>query len=886
MRPLLPLLLLCEAAAAPGVPVSVPVPVPPNHDDKDDDAALRGAVPAHHTDDEGRTAPPTNTNIVFLLSDDLGFGDVSIASRRTEPPYSIPTPNIQRIADRGMVFRRAYSGQVCAPSRCMLMLGKHSGHCTIRGNDGSYSPLLPTDITVAAALNTTHTTALFGKWGLGNYASSGYPLSQGFGTFVGQDAQGACHNWYPLTIQNGTDDKAVLNTKNDTRNGTVCLGPKPESTCTWMNDHDASAAVSFIHAHAGDTRPFFLYLATTTPHIGHLGSSVPGTSGGKYPVPLVYRSQVPENWTTMEEKDYTDAQFGAAVIAQDDIVGRTLDAIDAAGVDKRTVVFFSGDNGPDDHSFTEFQDTSQFRGKKRSLHEGGIRQTVAVQWIGTIKPGSESQHLFSFVDFLVTALDIAGVPETSWPRPTDGVSALPALKGITDDKPSKRYLYWEYCGYGNYSGLLPQLYPEGWAQAVRLDDVSGTEWKGIRVDKQQLLLWNLTADPSESTPLDAAAHSDVRGEIVAIMDREHVESPQWPSNANPTQVCCGSCFSKHGCTGKGRNCPAPKDAAASAATDTASPRPALAIQDLHEVIFEASNTTGGTAVMAAAVSARELQLRHLSGVTPSWPGCGEFEQASAVFSKDIIEGVSIRFDVVSSSGMQCATPAVATFELRITSSELLDAEYLYTRHEVALIVGTSTGEVQWRAPFRGGERWLTESYTVKTDDAAAEVQGDVQWSDGLVSLHFASSQGGCLTEAVVRDQGGVLASPLTVRVAQSSSAAPAPQQTASWASCRTPALQTEVLFNDSRTFRLRTVEVGPAGARLETLFSYDSDNATLGVVLVLQNFSAATTQPKQPYENGIYVSLNVTRRSSSPALPFVQDGERSYRTASVILNTV
>ena len=110
MRPLLPLLLLCEAAAAPGVPVSVPVPVPPNHDDKDDDAALRGAVPAHHTDDEGRTAPPTNTNIVFLLSDDLGFGDVSIASRRTEPPYSIPTPNIQRIADRGMVFRRAYSG--------------------------------------------------------------------------------------------------------------------------------------------------------------------------------------------------------------------------------------------------------------------------------------------------------------------------------------------------------------------------------------------------------------------------------------------------------------------------------------------------------------------------------------------------------------------------------------------------------------------------------------------------------------------------------------------------------------------------------------------------------------------------------------------------------
>ena len=101
-------------------------------------------------------------------------------------PYAIPTPNIQRIADRGMVFRRAYSGQVCAPSRCMLMLGRHTGHCTVRGNDGSYSPLLPTDVTVAAALNATYTTALYGKWGLGNYGSSGYPLSQGFGVFVGQ----------------------------------------------------------------------------------------------------------------------------------------------------------------------------------------------------------------------------------------------------------------------------------------------------------------------------------------------------------------------------------------------------------------------------------------------------------------------------------------------------------------------------------------------------------------------------------------------------------------------------------------------------------------------------------------------------------------------------
>ena len=348
----------------------VPAPTAPVH--------RAGFKPQKSDDEDEGSVPPSffphskPTNIVFMLSDDLGFGDVSIATG-VEAPYRIPTPNIQRIADAGMVFRRAYSGQVCAPSRYMLMLGQHSGHCTIRGNDGSYCPLLPTDTTVAAALNGTHTTALFGKWGLGNYGSSGYPLSQGFGTFVGQDAQGACHDWYPLTIQNGTNDRAVLNTKNETHNGTVCLGPKPASTCTWMNDHDVDEAVAFIQSHASETRPFFMYLATTTPHIGHLGSSVPGTSGGKYPTPLVYREKLPKSWTTMEAKDHIDAQFGSAVIAQDDIVGKVLDAINATGIEKRTVVFFSGDNGPDDHNFANFGDPGPFRGKKRSLHEGGIR---------------------------------------------------------------------------------------------------------------------------------------------------------------------------------------------------------------------------------------------------------------------------------------------------------------------------------------------------------------------------------------------------------------------------------------------------------------------------------------------------------------------------------
>jgi arylsulfatase A len=228
-----------------------------------------------------RLAPLPPRGIIFILSDDLGFGDVSIAQppiqRAPQPPppphRAIPTPHVQRIADAGLKFVRAYSAQVCAPSRCSLMLGLHSGHCTIRGNDGSYCPLLDTDITVAKALRRAGwATALFGKWGLGNFGSSGYPLSQGFDTFVGQDSQGSCHDWYPLTLQKDLNKSFHLNTKEQVWNGSVCLGPPLPDQCTWTNDFDKANAVAYIRARAHISTPYFMYLSSTTPHIGHLGS--------------------------------------------------------------------------------------------------------------------------------------------------------------------------------------------------------------------------------------------------------------------------------------------------------------------------------------------------------------------------------------------------------------------------------------------------------------------------------------------------------------------------------------------------------------------------------------------------------------------------------------
>ena len=135
-------------------------------------------------------------NIIFVLSDDLGFGDVGY-SQPNNSSHRMSTPHMQRMADEGLIFVTGYSGPICAPSRTTLMTGRHMGHTTIRGNDGSYSPLTAQDVTVAMTLKEAgYKTALVGKWGLGDFNTTGYPLAQGFDFFVGQTSQVDCHQWY------------------------------------------------------------------------------------------------------------------------------------------------------------------------------------------------------------------------------------------------------------------------------------------------------------------------------------------------------------------------------------------------------------------------------------------------------------------------------------------------------------------------------------------------------------------------------------------------------------------------------------------------------------------------------------------------------------------
>eukprot|EP01064_Diplonema_japonicum_P026908 TRINITY_DN3851_c0_g2_i4.p1 TRINITY_DN3851_c0_g2~~TRINITY_DN3851_c0_g2_i4.p1 ORF type:complete len:499 (+),score=122.40 TRINITY_DN3851_c0_g2_i4:52-1548(+) len=467
-------------------------------------------------------------NIIFILSDDLGFGDYSISNPVNRTTATIPTPNIQSLADNGIKFNRSYSGPVCAPSRCTLMTGLHMGHCTIRGNDGSYSPLLSTDITVAKALQGVYVTGLVGKWGLGDFNTTGYPLAQGFDYFIGQDSQVSCHNWYPSVLQNGTDDQCEIAANGPANLGTKCLESNPG--CKWANDLYSEKAVEFIERNANGEKPFFLYLSTTTPHSGNLKGVV-----NEYPTPFQYYEKFSDESYSAQLR-----YFASAVWAQDIMVGSVLQTLRDLSIEEDTVVWFSGDNGPDDHQLDVFDDPGYFRGKKRSLHEGGTRQTIAVQWKNHIKPSTSSNHILAFWDFLPTAVELAGLP----PIATDGVSVADLLQGNAQTK-THEYLYWEFCMESAINGILPQQYPPGWIQAVRFDQ-GEHEWKAIRSNKQKMYLYDLVSDISESVDL-AGQNPGVVATAVSYMEDAHVENTYWVSANSSSERCCNACYNHAGC---------------------------------------------------------------------------------------------------------------------------------------------------------------------------------------------------------------------------------------------------------------------------------------------------------------------------------------------------
>jgi arylsulfatase A-like enzyme len=442
---------------------------------------------ASGADSNGKPVAGARPNIVFILADDLGYGDLGSYGQKR-----IQTPNVDRLATEGVRFTQFYAGScVCAPSRNVLMTGQHTGHVQIRGN--AKINLRPGDITVAQVLKQAgYATALIGKWGLGSEGSEGTPNKKGFDYFFGYVDQTHAHNYYPAFL-----------VRNETRVPLRNVVPNPgqygQGVATVKLDYSpdlfAAEALSFIEQHTN--QPFFLYFATTIPHANDElrpnGMEVPDL--GPY---------ARENWPDPQKG------YAAMVTRLDKQVGDLLAKLKQLGLERNTIVVFTSDNGPHreggfDPAF--FNSAGPLRGIKRDLYEGGIREPMIVRWPGHTPAGSVSDHAAYFGDCMATFAEIAGARA---PDQLDSVSFLPAMLGKPKEQKEHDYLYWEF-----YEGAT--------SQAVRTGD-----WKGVRIPMLTgpIQLFDLGNDLGEQHDV-AAAHPDIVERIRAIMDQAHVPSPLW-----------------------------------------------------------------------------------------------------------------------------------------------------------------------------------------------------------------------------------------------------------------------------------------------------------------------------------------------------------------------
>jgi arylsulfatase A len=446
-------------------------------------------------------------NVVFIMADDLGWGDLGSYGQT-----KIKTPNLDRLAAEGMRFTQFYSGSpVCAPSRAVLMTGKHGGHAYIRDNrevkpEGQW-PIPASEVTIAELLKAHgYATGAFGKWGLGFVGTEGDPNKQGFDLFYGYNCQREAHSFYPDHLwRNG--QKVVLE-----GNARGLTGKH------YSHDLIEAEALQFIRDNR--SKPFFLYVPFTIPH---LALQVPEDSlaeyAGKWDDPPYDGSRGYTPHPTPR------AAYAAMVTRMDRGVGRIAALLKELELDDNTLVIFTSDNGGAFGEVTKefefksgrmggtdyvfFGSTGRFRAFKGSVYEGGIRAPFIARWPGRIRAGTISDLPAAFYDVLPTLCDVAGAKPTA---NADGVSLLPTLTG-RGRQARHEFLFWDFGGYGGQ-------------QAVRLGD-----WKGVRRNLHQgnmrIELYNLAADVGEQQDV-AAKHPDIVKRIAAIMRSEHTRSEVFP----------------------------------------------------------------------------------------------------------------------------------------------------------------------------------------------------------------------------------------------------------------------------------------------------------------------------------------------------------------------
>ena len=460
---------------------------------------------------------PKQPNIVFILADDLGYGDLGCYGQTI-----IKTPNIDRLSAEGMRFTRCYAGcTVSAPSRSSLLTGLHTGHTPIRGNEsapekkeGQY-PLPANTYTIVKMLKEGgYVTGCFGKWGLGYPGSEGAPENQGIDEFFGFNCQNLAHNYYPYYLWHNKD--------------TVWLkGNEGSEKREYAPDIIHREAMKFISDNKD--RPFFAYLAYTLPHAELVSPDDE--------IQAEYKGKFPETaWKGVDAgPDYKKGGYGstmhprtdyaAMVTRLDKYVGEIIAELKALGLDKNTLVIFSSDNGPHiegggDPDF--FKSYGHLRGIKRDLYEGGIRVPMIAWCPGKIKAGSISGHTSAFWDVMPTFAELTG---TKAAANTDGISFLPALFGKSGQK-EHDYLYWEFHEQG---GKIA---------------VSKGNWKAIwlnvnKTDKTTVELYDLSKDIHEDNDV-AKQRPEIVAELDRLMRKSHINSKAFPLSLPVKNSVAGS----------------------------------------------------------------------------------------------------------------------------------------------------------------------------------------------------------------------------------------------------------------------------------------------------------------------------------------------------------
>lgn len=472
-------------------------------------------------------------NIIFLLADDLGYGDIGAFGQK-----KIRTPNLDQLARDGMRLTQHYSGHnVCAPSRCVLMTGKHPGHAYIRNNRGGVGqpgslgegqePVPAGELKLPLTLKQLgYTNGAFGKWGLGAVGSTGDPNTQGVHQFFGYNDQAIAHNYYPVSLWNNRHRVPLANAAfsahqklppgadpNDPRSYAQFTGNE------YAPDLINEAARSFVRENKD--RPFFLYYPTTIPH---LALQVPQDSLNEYEGKFPETPYPGGNGYLPHRTPH--ATYAAMITRLDHEIGRLLAMVDGFGLRENTIVVFTSDNGPlwDRFGGTDtdfFNSAGGLRGRKGNYYEAGVRVPCIVRWTGRIAAGGASDRVTGFEDWLPTLLELAGSPEAT-PRGIDGISFAPTLLGKT--QPERPFLYRESSGYGGQQYLRV-----GNWKMIRLN-LHSAGGKKKAAGPPALELYDLAKDPNETTDV-AAQHPDIVAKMLALAKEQHVPTKLWPISA-------------------------------------------------------------------------------------------------------------------------------------------------------------------------------------------------------------------------------------------------------------------------------------------------------------------------------------------------------------------